>query len=155
MRELFSPWNSLGQNIGVGGLSLLQGIFPTQGSNPSLLHCRRILYQLSHKGKLKTWLSSFYASVSLSLKIGLILPTPLAYYEDQWGNTCKECTRCSAYSNQLCLLLFRHQLEHPHFRSPSTDQVPLLNALTELCPFHHYISQSIITHSCDSTEYLI
>ena len=31
-------------------LSLLQGIFPTQGSNPGLWHCRRILYQLSHKG---------------------------------------------------------------------------------------------------------
>ena len=34
----------------MGSLSLLQGIFPTQGSNPSLPHCRRILYQLSHKG---------------------------------------------------------------------------------------------------------
>ena len=34
----------------VGSLSLLQGIFPTQGSNPALLHCRWILYQLSHKG---------------------------------------------------------------------------------------------------------
>ena len=44
-----SPWNSPGQNTGVGSLSLLQGIFPTQGSNPCLLHCRRILYQLSHK----------------------------------------------------------------------------------------------------------
>ena len=33
-----------------GSLSFLQGIFPTQGSNPGLLHCRRILYQLSHKG---------------------------------------------------------------------------------------------------------
>ena len=43
------PWNSLGQNTGVGGLSLLQGIFPTQGLNPGLLHCRWILYQLSHK----------------------------------------------------------------------------------------------------------
>ena len=47
---LYSPWNSLGQNTGVGSLSLLQGIFPTQGSNSGLLHCRRILYQLSHKG---------------------------------------------------------------------------------------------------------
>ena len=37
------------QNTGVGSLSLLQGIFPIQGSNPSLLHCRWILYQLSHK----------------------------------------------------------------------------------------------------------
>ena len=34
----------------MGSLSLLQGIFPTQGSNPVLPHCRQILYQLSHKG---------------------------------------------------------------------------------------------------------
>ena len=43
-------WNSPGQNPGVGSLSLLQGIFPTQGSNLGLLHCRRILHQLSHQG---------------------------------------------------------------------------------------------------------
>ena len=48
--ELYSPWNSPGQNTGVGSLSLLQGIFQTQGSNPGLPHCRRIPYQLSHKG---------------------------------------------------------------------------------------------------------
>ena len=46
---LYSPWNSLGQNTGVGSLCFLQGIFPTQGSNPGLLHCKWILYQLSHK----------------------------------------------------------------------------------------------------------
>ena len=46
---LYSPCNS-GQNTGVGSLSRLQGIFPTQGSNQGLPHCRRILYQLSHKG---------------------------------------------------------------------------------------------------------
>ena len=38
------------KNTGVGSLSLFQGIFPTWGSNPDLPHCRRILYQLSHKG---------------------------------------------------------------------------------------------------------
>ena len=43
-------WNSPGQNPGVGSLSLLQGIFPTQGLNPGLPHCRQILYQLNHKG---------------------------------------------------------------------------------------------------------
>ena len=48
--RLYSPWNSPGQDTGVGSLSLLQGIFPTQGSNPGLTHCRQILYQLSHKG---------------------------------------------------------------------------------------------------------
>ena len=47
---LYNPWNSPGQNTGVGGLSLLQGIFPTQGSNPGVPHCRLILYHLSHKG---------------------------------------------------------------------------------------------------------
>ena len=47
---LYSPWSSPGQNTGVGSRSLLQGIFPTQGLNPCLLHCRWILYQLSHKG---------------------------------------------------------------------------------------------------------
>ena len=44
------PGDSPGKNSGVGCLFLLQGIFPTQGSNPGLLHCRRILYRLSHQG---------------------------------------------------------------------------------------------------------
>ena len=47
---LHSPWNSPGQNIKVDSLSLLQGIFPTQASNPGFPHCRQILYQLSHQG---------------------------------------------------------------------------------------------------------
>ena len=38
------------KNTGVGSLSLLQGIFPTQGSNPGVPHCRWMLYQLSQKG---------------------------------------------------------------------------------------------------------
>ena len=46
---LYSPWNSLGQNTGVGSLSLHQGISPTRGSNPGLPHFGRILYQLSHQ----------------------------------------------------------------------------------------------------------
>ena len=45
----------LGQNTGVGSRSLLQRIFPTQGSNPGLPHCRWILYQLSYKGNQKSW----------------------------------------------------------------------------------------------------
>ena len=47
---LYSPWNSPGQNTGVGSLSLLQWIFLTQDSNPRLPHCRQILYQLSYQG---------------------------------------------------------------------------------------------------------
>ena len=44
------PWDSPGKNTGVGCHALLQGIFPTQGSNPGLPHPRWILYQLSHQG---------------------------------------------------------------------------------------------------------
>ena len=47
---LYSPWNSPGHNTGVGSQFPSPGIFPTQGSNPGLRHCRQILCQLSHKG---------------------------------------------------------------------------------------------------------
>ena len=47
---LYSPWNSPGQNTRVGNHSLLKGIFPMQGSNAGLPHCRHILYQLSNQG---------------------------------------------------------------------------------------------------------
>ena len=50
--RLLSPWNSPGKKTGVGYHSLLQEIFPTQGSNPGLPHCRRILYCLSQQGSL-------------------------------------------------------------------------------------------------------
>ena len=54
------PWNSPGQNIGVGSLSLLQWIFPTQGLNPGLPHLRQILYQLSHQEspRILEWVAS-------------------------------------------------------------------------------------------------
>ena len=47
---LYSPWNSLGQNTGVVSHSLLHGIFPSQGPNSGLPHCRQILYKLSYQG---------------------------------------------------------------------------------------------------------
>ena len=47
--KLLSPWDSPGKNTGVGCHSLLQGIFPTQGLNLCLLHCRQIPYCLSHQ----------------------------------------------------------------------------------------------------------
>ena len=69
---LCSPWNSPGQNTEVGSLSLLQGILPIQGLKPGLPHCRRILYQLSHKGspRILEW-------GSLSLLQGIFLTQEL------------------------------------------------------------------------------
>ena len=63
---LYSPWNSPDQNTGMGSCSLLQGIFPTQASNPGLQHCRWILYQLSHKESpgILEWVAYFFSSIS-------------------------------------------------------------------------------------------
>ena len=57
--RLLCPWNSPGKNAGIGCRALLQGIFPTEGSNPGLQHCRQILYQLRHKGspRILDWLA--------------------------------------------------------------------------------------------------
>ena len=63
---LYSPRGSPGQNPGVGSLSLLQGVFPTQESNPGLPHCRQILYQLSYQGSPRTleWVAYTFSSGS-------------------------------------------------------------------------------------------
>ena len=63
---LYSLWISPSHNTGVGSLSLLQGIFPAQGLNPGLPHCRQILYQLSHKGspRILEWVAYPFSSGS-------------------------------------------------------------------------------------------
>ena len=60
------PWNSPGQNTGVGSHSILQEIFQTQGSNPCLSHWRQILYQLSHQRseRILEWVAYPFSSVS-------------------------------------------------------------------------------------------
>ena len=66
-----TPWTIQSMELsrpdtGVGSHSLLQGIFPTQGLNPDLPHCRRILYQLSYKGSPRTleWVAYPFSSES-------------------------------------------------------------------------------------------
>ena len=71
---LYSP----GQNTGVGSLSLLQGIFPTQGSNPGLSHFGQILYQLSHQGspRILEWVAYPFFSGSSWLRNQTQEPDP-------------------------------------------------------------------------------
>ena len=71
---LQSPWSSPGQNTGVGSLSLLQGVFPTHGSNPGLLHCKQTLYQLSHQGSPRRvdWVAYHFSSRSSQPEIELV-----------------------------------------------------------------------------------
>ena len=66
------PWDSPGKNTGVGCHFILQGIFLTQESNPGLLHCRPILYHLSHQGSPCIWPSGG----GLGPESCLILATP-------------------------------------------------------------------------------
>ena len=63
---LYSSWNSPGKNTGMGSLSLLQGILPTQGLNPGLPHCRWVLYQLSNQGspRILEWVAYPFSSRS-------------------------------------------------------------------------------------------
>ena len=77
---IYSPRNSPGQNTGVGRHFLLQGIFPTQGSNPSLPHSRQNLYQLGHQGSRSIYLLCDHAQVtwplwvcSLNLKTWMVI----------------------------------------------------------------------------------
>ena len=73
----YSLWNSPGQNTGVGSLSLLQGIFIIQESNPDLLNCRWILNQLSHKGNLSQFLHS---QIILKQIPDILLPVNIYVY---------------------------------------------------------------------------
>ena len=80
---LYGPWNSPGQNTGVGSLSLLQEIFPTQGSNPGLLHCKQILYQLSHQGSPVWHIASTMKILAMTI---IISPFPIYFNEpSQFG----------------------------------------------------------------------
>ena len=64
---LYGPWNSPGQNTGVGSLSLPQGTFPTYKSNWGLLHWSLILYQLKYQGSQKECLPYRCAVQNLEL----------------------------------------------------------------------------------------
>ena len=71
----YSPWNSPGQNSGVGSLSLLQGIFPTQGLNPGLPHCRWILYQMSPQ---------VYLILTFNFKLNILNTEGIFNFNFQW-----------------------------------------------------------------------
>ena len=68
---MVSPWDSPGKNTGVGCHFLLQGIFPTQGSNPGLLRCGWIPCRLSHQGSLEAHRVAFgYITSGVAVILG-------------------------------------------------------------------------------------
>ena len=84
--RLLCPWGFSSKNTGVGCHSHLQRIFPTQGSNPSLPHCWRILYCLSHQGFVTNFpliwkfnTTNIYLTVSVDQKSGHVLAGCLGF----------------------------------------------------------------------------
>ena len=101
----YSPWNSLGWSTGVVSLSLLQGIFPTQGSNSGLPHCRWILYQLSHREVLHKTSQSYiildyFTNMSRLKSLPCILKSltfTLFGFQEWTVSACKSCIYCKIW----------------------------------------------------------
>ena len=81
--RLLRPWDFLGKSAGVDCHFLLQGIFPTQESNPGFPHCRQMLYHLSHQGRehpmyslVPTWLWPESFTVRCLLQMYVTASTP-------------------------------------------------------------------------------
>ena len=117
------------QNTGLGSHSLLQGLFPTQGSNPGLPHCRQILHQLSHNGSPRTleWVAYPFSRGSCpsrnQTRVSCIAgrfftnwamreaqhqkwgPNPHTRFHVQWSLLYFLCTRAMSFHLPLLLLL--------------------------------------------------
>ena len=129
---LYSPWNSPGKNTRVGSLSLLQGIFPTQWSNPGLPHCRQIFYQLSHKGSSRilgwvaypfsrgsSWSRNWMGSPAMQADS---LPAELSGSSVQFSSVSQSClTLCNPMNCSTPGLPVHHQL--PESTQPHVHQV--------------------------------
>ena len=128
---LYSPWNSPGQNTGVGSCSLLQKIFPTQGSNPGLPRCRWILYHLSHKGS-PTTCTTFSSSTESSVQ-----SSPVA-------QSCP--TLCDPMNRSTPGLPVHHLLQEFTQTHINKEYLPLYNQ-TELTCIYIIFSHIQIPHS--------
>ena len=105
---LYSPWNSPGQNTRVSSLCLLQGIFPTQGSNPDLPHCRWILYQLSQAIKhnhTTFWGCTHPLGQPTLLFVECISPKATLDFWDGPHSVCRVCFSLNKSTSYLSLCL--------------------------------------------------
>ena len=129
---LYSPWNSPGQDTGVGSPALLQGIFPTQGSNPGLPHCRKILYQLNHKGspRILEWVA-YPCPVDLP-DPGIELGSPAllgVLYQLSYQGSLIFCSSAKSLIFLLLLVLFYVEVEQKLLAFVMGNLIPLYNAL--------------------------
>ena len=158
---LYSPWNSPDQNTGLGSLSLLQGIFPTQRSNPGLLHWRRVLYQLSHKGspRILEWVAYPFSSGSSRPRNWTGVSCSAGGFCTSWAirEAHKPCNLMPKKTNNLPILhsvtftelfSFLYCISPPHLPSPTTLTLRWIPKL-----YQEYKSHNL-SHYLMAKEYL-
>ena len=134
-----------GKNTGVGCHALLQGIFPTQGLNPSLKHCRQILYHLSHQGRFLEFRMPLVYSVLMMVKLADVwnqgemlllfyfflfahaLPSHSNYLLN--GTSKKAAASCFSLSD----------IQTPNLRKSFIYICPLLESIAKSCCFTLYL----------------
>ena len=149
---LYCSWNSSGQNTVVSSLSLLQGIFPTLESNPGLLHCRRILHQLSYKGspRILEWVAYSFSSVSswLRNRVGVSLISGRFFTNWVIREAPTVHVQFSSVTQSCPTLCDPMDCQHARLPCPSTTQ----GAYSYSCPlsqwFHSTISSSVTPSTC-------
>ena len=115
--------NSPGKNTGVDCHALLQRIFPTQGSNPGLLHCRQILYYLSYREAL--WMSVWRKAAHVFVRVWVSM-----WLACMWVNVLRiyVCMRCVHKCECMCVHGLPRRLsgKEPACDAGDTGSVPVL-----------------------------
>ena len=140
--RLLCPWDSPGKNTGVGSRAFLQGIFPTQGSNLDLPHCRPALYHLSHRG------SPFWLQPSVLLRQNccpffthILGPDLYSQPHDAGRTTISrlpksgwQCSQCSPYVS-FALVITQRARTFPSVAptQEAIDQLRLSRTRTPMC----------------------
>ena len=111
--RLLRPWNFPGKNTGVGHHFLLQGIFPTQGSNTGLLHCSWILYHLSHQESPSLGIHHLIKSVSVQFSSVQLL-SHVRLFATQWTTACQPSLSFTISESLLKLMTLELVLPSNH-----------------------------------------
>ena len=113
--KFLGPWDSPGKNTGVGYHFLLQGIFPTQGLNPCLPHCRQILYHWATRG------SPLWSSTALNSRL-----LPLPFFILLTASICRLLVKIQGFKTDFSIKESTARLEQaggfsggPVFKNPA------------------------------------
>ena len=145
--SLIVHWNSPGQNTGVGSLSILQGTFPTQGSNLGLLHRGQILYQLSYKGspRILEWAAHSFSSWSSQPRNWTWVSFIAGRLFTNWAiKENRQCRRCRfnpwigkiSWSRKTCFSIFSWRI--PRTEEPGRLQSMELQRIGHDWAWMHY-----------------